>query len=75
VLTLLDRKEDSRLRERMEMDIDATLLLLAEIEARGPFERGDPTALVAERLRKYRADHPRDAVQSSEQRTSIGAKP
>ena len=75
VLTLLDGKEESRLREQMEMDIDATLLLLKEIEARGPFEPGDPTALVAERLKQYRGNHPRIAVQPSEQRALVGTKP
>ena len=75
VLTLLDRKEDSRLREQMEMEIDATLLLLKEFEARRMLEPGDPTALVAERLKKYRGNHPRTAVQPSEQQTLVGTKP
>jgi hypothetical protein len=59
VLTMLDRKDEAKLRELMEMEIDSTLLSLRAMHEKNPFDSDDPTMKVFERLQNYRKEHPR----------------
>jgi hypothetical protein len=59
VLTLLDRREESKLRDFLEMDIDATLLSLRTMEKDGSIDPTSPIWLVYSDLKEYRAQHPK----------------
>src|SRR4030095_14191006 len=58
LLTLLDRKEESRVRELLELEVDSTLTVLRAQKESGSWTPGDPLALTYERLESYRREHP-----------------
>jgi len=60
-LGLLDRKEEAKLREVLEFEIDSTLSYLQAEEAGGSLVPGTPTVQLYERLRSYRKEHPFNA--------------
>jgi hypothetical protein len=57
----LDRKEEAKLREFLEFEIDSTLSYLRAEEASGSLVPGTPTIQLYEDLRRYRKEHPFDA--------------
>jgi len=58
VLMLLDRKEDGKVRDLMEMQIDSTLVSLRAMQLNGSLN--DKVMLrVYDELKEYRAKHPR----------------
>jgi len=66
VLTLLDRREEGRLRDLMESEIDSCLQTLSEVETREGFSAGAPQKVLYERLKQYRLGHPSRAASRSE---------
>jgi len=60
-LHLLDRKEEVKLREFLEMQIDSTLSYLRAEEASGSLVPDTPTIQLYEDLRRYRKEHPFNA--------------
>ena len=61
VLTLLDKNEESRVKELLETEIDAALVYLRAEKASGSLPPADPLALTFERRESYRREHPRGA--------------
>ncbi len=59
VLTLLDRKQEGKLRQMMELEVDAGISMLDTMETEGHLRPSDPQSSLRDQLKEYRRTHPR----------------